>query len=156
MLQWRPVNARREVREVGSAFVPYDASMRPIPTTALAAHAASVLGIGCSSAPAMTPDPSVQQKERMDELVRDRGGTAEVYREILSEASCARLFTMSENYASLRDDPATSRKKVDVFACFWLLAGNAGSSWAVEIDRAVRMRARGPRPVDLKDVPRCR
>ncbi len=56
-------------------------------------------------------------------LVREQGGTAQVYREILAESSCDRLFTMSANYASLRDDPASSREKVEVYDSYSSLAG---------------------------------
>jgi hypothetical protein len=85
--------------------------------------AASALGIGCSIGPMVTPDPSALLQERIHKLVEDRGGTAAVYREILTEASCDRLFTMTENYASLRDDPATSNEKVDVFDAYSSVAG---------------------------------
>jgi hypothetical protein len=85
--------------------------------------AASVLGIGCSIGPGVTPDPSAQLQGRIDRLVEDRGGTAEVYREILTEASCDRLFQKTENYASLRDDPATSSEKIAVFDSYSSLAG---------------------------------
>jgi hypothetical protein len=88
-----------------------------------AALAASVLGIGCSVAPAATPDPSAELQERIDKLVADRGGTAEVYREILTEASCDRLFQKTENYSSLRDDPATSSEKIAVYDSYASLAG---------------------------------
>jgi hypothetical protein len=94
--------------------------MRPMLAAVLAA---SVLGVGCQIGPGVTPDPSAQLQERIDKLVQDRGGTAEVYREILTEASCDRLFTMSENYASLRDDPATSSEKIAVFDTYSSLAG---------------------------------
>ena len=85
--------------------------------------AASVLGVACSIAPGATPDPSAALQERIDKLVADRGGTAEVYREILTEASCDRLFQRTENYASLRDDPATSSEKIAVYDSYASLAG---------------------------------
>jgi hypothetical protein len=94
--------------------------MRPILAAVLAA---GLLGAGCDGAPGATPDPSATLPGQVDELVRDRGGTAQVYREILTEASCDRLFTMSRNYASLRDDPATSSEKVDVYDSYSSLAG---------------------------------
>jgi hypothetical protein len=85
--------------------------------------AASVLGAGCSTGPGVTRDPSVALQQRVDELVRDRGGTALVYREILTETSCDRLLRVSANYESLRADPATSNEKLDVFASYSSLAG---------------------------------
>ncbi len=94
--------------------------MRPMLAAGLAVV---VLGAGCAGAPAAMPDPSTALQGRIDELVRDRGGTAQVYREILTEASCDRLFTMSANYASLRDDPASSREKVEVYDSYASLAG---------------------------------
>jgi hypothetical protein len=94
--------------------------MRPILAAGLAAV---VLGAGCARAPEATPDPSAALQSQIDVLVQDRGGTAQVYREILTEASCYRLFTMSGNYASLRDDPATSSEKVGVYDSYSSLAG---------------------------------
>jgi hypothetical protein len=85
--------------------------------------AAIVLGAGCAGAPGTSADPSAALQSHIDELVQDRGGTAQVYREILTEASCDRLFTMSGNYASLRDDPATSSEKVGVYDSYSSLAG---------------------------------
>ena len=85
--------------------------------------AAIVLGSGCAGAPERSPDPSAALQSQIDELVEGRGGTAQVYREILTEASCDRLFTMSGNYASLRDDPATSSEKVAVYDSYSSLAG---------------------------------
>jgi hypothetical protein len=85
--------------------------------------AACVLWAGCGSAPGITPDPSAELQERIDRLVADRGGTAQVYREILTESSCDRLFQKTENYASLRDDPATSNEKIAVFDSYSSLAG---------------------------------
>ena len=94
--------------------------MRPILSAGLAAI---VLVAGCAGAPDTTPDRSAAVEGRIEELVRERGGTAQVYREILAEASCDRLFTMSANYASLRDDPASSREKVEVYDSYSSLAG---------------------------------
>jgi len=85
--------------------------------------AASLLAFGCSTGPVVTRDPSVALEVRVDELVRDRGGTALVYREILTETSCDRLLRVSANYESLRADPATSNEKLDVFASYSTLAG---------------------------------
>jgi ribosomal protein S12 methylthiotransferase accessory factor YcaO len=94
--------------------------MRPVVAAVLAA---GLLVAGCGGAPGATPDPSAALQGQIDELVRDRGGTAQVYREILTESSCDRLFTMSENYANLRDDTATSSEKVDVYDSYSSLAG---------------------------------
>jgi hypothetical protein len=94
--------------------------VRPILAAVLAAVA---LVAGCAGTPGVAPDPSLALQRQIDELVRERGGTAQVYREILTDASCDRLFTMSGNYASLRDDPATSSEKVDVYDSYSSLAG---------------------------------
>ena len=85
--------------------------------------AAVVVTAGCAVAPDTTADRSAAVQGQVDELVRERGGTAQVYREILAETSCDRLFTMSANYASLRDDPASSREKVAVYDSYSSLAG---------------------------------
>ena len=94
--------------------------MRPIVAAGLAAV---VLAAACAGAAGTSPDPSADVQGQVDELVRERGGTAQVYREILAESSCDRLFTMSANYASLRDDPASSREKVEVYDSYSSLAG---------------------------------
>ena len=94
--------------------------MRPILAAGLAAL---LLATGCAGAPGTRPDRSAAVQEQVDMLVREEGGTAQVYREILGEASCDRLFTMSANYASLRDVPASSREKVGVYDSYSALAG---------------------------------
>ena len=93
--------------------------MRPMLAVLLAA---SVLGIGCSIVPGPKPDPSAELQDRIDKLVKDGGGTAEVYREILTEASCDRLLQKTQTYASLRYDPATSREKIAVYDSYASLA----------------------------------